>query len=150
MNVCMECYRTLIFNQIWKTLLFIMLSKFISSATVCLNICEHGKSSPISFLSIFNSTLFDFTNSYFLNTCSDKALCCCSEYHCNQLDMKHNYVHCMRIINIANILAPQDGSTPLSRASHEGHVEIVRKLFESGARHMPNKVKKPHSITFHL
>ena len=36
---------------------------------------------------------------------------------------------------------PQDGATPLSRASHEGHVEIVRKLLDSGARHMSNKVK---------
>ena len=35
----------------------------------------------------------------------------------------------------------QDGATPLSRASHEGHVEIVRKLLESGVRHMPDKVK---------
>ena len=36
---------------------------------------------------------------------------------------------------------PQDGATPLSVASQEGHEEVVRVLLESGAQELPDKVR---------
>ena len=37
--------------------------------------------------------------------------------------------------------SPQDGATPLSIASQEGHEEVVRVLLESGAQELPDKVR---------
>ena len=38
-------------------------------------------------------------------------------------------------------LPTQDGATPLSVASQEGHEEVVRILLESGAQELPDKVR---------
>ena len=67
---------------------------------------------------MFYTTLFKCQKSY-------SSICCACE---------------MRLHGMI-IHSPQDGATPLSVASQEGHEEVVRVLLESGAQKLPDKVR---------